>query len=195
MTRWTSTLALSLLCCLTFTGPVSATPIVWTFSGLATGALLTQPARPQDAQLLPFVNEPLVLVATLDTEAPNQCGAGSRSGIYRATNVSATFMGYTYPGGAVFEHDAPLGSCVPWVNEALFRFFISGNGAVQKEPDGTRVLFYPDSSGAGTFRIFMPARIREAAPSFRRCPISPSTPGAPSIRTVHMATASRGTPR
>jgi len=79
------------------------------------------------------------------------------SGIYRATNVSATFMGYTYPGGAVFENNAPLGSCVPWVNEALFRFFISGNFATPNEPDGTLVQFYPDLSGAGTFRIFMSA--------------------------------------
>ena len=27
----------------------------------------------------------------------------------------------------------------------------AGHGAIQNEPDGTRVLFYPNDSGAGTF--------------------------------------------
>src|SRR4051794_24546095 len=126
MARPMSTPALSLLFCLAVAGPASAIPIVWTVSGPATGTLLTQTRPGEQSSLVSFVNEPFALVATLDTETPNLCGAGSPSGIYRATNVSATFMGYTYPGAAVFENSAPLGSCVPWVNEALFRFFISG---------------------------------------------------------------------
>jgi hypothetical protein len=154
MTRPISAAALGFVFCLASTGPASATPIVWTFSGPATGTLLT--LQGEQSRLVSFTNEPLVLVATFDPAA-NLCGVGSPSGVYRGSNMSATFMGYRYSGAAYFEADAPLGSCVPWFHDRLFRFFIASFTGTQIDPDGQRVLFYDDSSGSGTFRIFMNA--------------------------------------
>ena len=157
MTRPTSTRVLWFLVCLAFTAPASATPIVWTFTGPASGTLLQLPIGPDGGTLLSFTNEPLRLEATFDPSA-NLCGAGSSSGVYRASSASATFLGYTYQMGAVFESNAPLGSCAPWGGDPLFRFFYVYGSGTRIDPDGTLVYFQTNPfSGVGTFGIFMNA--------------------------------------
>ena len=155
MTRPTSTRVLWFLVCLAFTAPASATPILWTFTGPASGTLVQASFPPGHETLLSFTNEPLRLEATFDPSA-NLCGAGSSSGVYRGSNASATFMGYTYPMAAYFESNAPLGSCAPWGGDPLFRFFVTGGPATRIDPDGTLVLFN-NLIGVGTFGIFMNA--------------------------------------
>jgi hypothetical protein len=133
----------------------SASAILWEFTGTASGNLIS---APPNSVPVTVTDAPFVVDVTLDTAAPNLCGANSSSGVYQATSASLAFLGFEYPGEAFVESNSQLNSCNNPGGGTLFRILgLSSGTATQTDPGGTLIPWELLTNGSfGDFAFFVP---------------------------------------
>jgi hypothetical protein len=97
---------LACLCSLCLATDLSAAPIDVRFDGSITNVDILSSVL--------SVGQPVVIDLSWDTNAPNLCPRGSRSGLYRMNSASLAVGGLGFRSSqAAIESDGPLGNCLP----------------------------------------------------------------------------------
>jgi len=126
----------------------SAAPIVWEFTGTATGAL---------ARVGTVTNQPFIVDVFIDTNTPNQCGAGSSTGTYLVSSATLNFLGTQVPLVGGIESNSALGGCSPAPGAAVFRLWATGSALfLAPGPLTDNFIFFVPVASPGALPISLP---------------------------------------